>query len=76
MVIKSPRKAIVVGLVLVLSGFIFPVLMVAGVIHTTLWLSILSHGASVSGLLLGLLGVAMVSHLEKERDSHREAWWE
>jgi hypothetical protein len=76
MVIRNPRKLIGVGFVLLVFGFVLPVLMVIGVIASSLWLSILSHAASVSGLLLGLLGVAMVSQVEQERDSTSPNLWE
>ena len=76
--IRHPRQLIVVGFVLLLLGFVFPVLMVAEVITTTFWLSFVSHGASVMGLAMGLFGVAMVSKMEEQKDVNTgpESWWE
>jgi len=44
---------------LVLLGFVLPFLMVIQVVEATFFLSFLSHGASVSGLLLGMVGAAL-----------------
>lgn len=78
MVMRHPRKMIWVGFCLLLLGFVLPLLMVADVITTTFWLSILSHSASVSGLALGLFGVAMVSKLGQQQDANAapESQWE
>jgi hypothetical protein len=61
----NPLAMIVVGFVLVLFGFIGPLLMVIRTIEPNLVLSFLSHGASVSGLLLGILGGAL--YVRRER---------
>jgi hypothetical protein len=60
-----PWKIIAIGFVLVLFGFLAPFLMVIRVIEASLVLSFLSHGASVAGLLLGIIGAAMYSRLGK-----------
>jgi hypothetical protein len=60
-----PKKIIAIGFVLVLFGFLAPFLMVIKVIETSYALSFLSHAASVSGLLLGIIGAAMYSRLGK-----------
>jgi hypothetical protein len=60
-----PKKIIAIGFVLVLFGFLAPFLMVIKVIETSYVLSFLSHAASVSGLLLGIIGAAMYSRLGK-----------
>lgn len=60
-----PWKIIAIGFVLVLFGFLAPFLMVIKVVEASFLLSFLSHGASVSGLLLGIIGVAMYSRLGK-----------
>ncbi len=74
--IRNPWNLIFVGFGLLLLGFVLPVLMIIDVISTTLWLSILSHGASVSGLMLGLFGAAMVSKVEEKKDAPPQSWWE
>jgi len=60
-----PWKIIAIGFVLVLFGFLGPFLMVIKVVEASFLLSFLSHGASVSGLLLGIIGAAMYSRLGK-----------
>jgi hypothetical protein len=55
----SPLQIILVGFVLVLSGFVLPFLMVIQIIPASFVLSFLSHAASVSGLFLGIIGAAM-----------------
>jgi len=54
----TPERMIVLGLFLVLFGFVAPFLMAARFIEASFWLSFLSHAASVSGLFLGMIGSA------------------
>jgi hypothetical protein len=54
-----PLRLILIGFFLVLFGFVGPLLMVLGILETSFALSFLSHGASVGGLFLGLIGTAM-----------------
>ncbi len=58
MIFAHPRAVILVGFLLVLSGVILPLLMVLQVIRSTFLLNFISFGASVSGLLLGIVGAA------------------
>ena len=58
-----PKKMIAVGFVLLLVGFVAPLLMVLKVIKPTFALSFLAHGASVAGLVLGMIGAAMYSRV-------------
>ena len=60
-----PGKMIAIGFVLVLFGFLAPLLMVIDVIEANFLLSFLSHGASVTGLLLGIVGAAQYSRLDR-----------
>lgn len=53
-----PRNFILLGFVLVLLGFVLPFLMVLRIVEASFLLSFLSYGASVTGLLLGLIGAA------------------
>lgn len=52
-------KIIILATLMLLAGAVFPFLMVSGFIETTFWLSFLSYGGSVGGLLLGMYGIAM-----------------
>jgi hypothetical protein len=65
-ILRTPT--IRIGLILVLFGFIAPYLMVIGVVQASLWLSLLSHAASVSGLFLGFIGAAMTAHVNRPLD--------
>lgn len=65
MIITHPWKIIVIGFFLVLLGFLVPMLMVLKVIQSSFLLSFLSHGASVSGLILGIIGAAMYTRKGK-----------
>lgn len=56
---RSPRFLIALGLALMLSGIIIPFLMILKILPLGLGLSFLSWGASVAGLALGTIGVAM-----------------
>jgi hypothetical protein len=61
----DPRALIVIGLVLVVLGFVMPFLMVLRIIEPSLALSFVSHAASVSGLFLGIIGSAMYIRIHK-----------
>ena len=64
----QPTKMIVLGFFLVVFGFIGPFLMVLRVVDSSFWLSFLSYTASISGLILGVLGSAL--YVSRRRKSH------
>ena len=64
-----PWQITAIGFVLVLLGFLLPLLMVIHIIEASFLLSFLSHGASVAGLFLGLIGAA--SHVRLGRRGKR-----
>jgi hypothetical protein len=49
------------GIVLMLLGVVLPFLMVINVLRSTFFLNFFSWGASVAGLMLGMIGFAMFS---------------
>jgi hypothetical protein len=67
MIRLQPWKIILIGFLLVLLGFLVPFLMVIDIIEANLLLSFLSHGASVAGLFLGLIGAASYVRLGKRK---------
>jgi hypothetical protein len=67
MIRLQPWKIILIGFLLVLLGFLIPFLMVIDIIEANLLLSFLSHGASVAGLFLGLIGAASYVRLGKRK---------
>jgi len=62
---RSPRFFLSLGLILMLLGFILPVLMVMRILPLGFFLSILSWAFSVAGLFLGVIGVAGMVKLRK-----------
>ncbi len=65
----TPARLIFVGFLLVLAGAVIPFLMVIGTLPTTLWLSFVSYGSSVTGLFVGILGSAgIVSERRRHGD--------
>lgn len=51
-----PKTLILVGLVLVVIGFVLPFLMVIQVVESTFFLNFVSYAASVVGMVLGMIG--------------------
>jgi hypothetical protein len=61
----NAKRMIIMGVILMVIGVIGPFLMVLKIISPSFWLGFLLHGASVSGLLLGTLGVFSYARKEK-----------
>jgi len=61
-----PKRIVLIGFLMVLFGFLAPFLMVIKVLETTYLLSFLSYGASVAGLMLGVVGAAMYSRMNRD----------
>ncbi len=55
----SPLGLIILGVVLMLLGVILPFLMVTRVLISTFFLNFFSFTASLVGLFMGIIGVAM-----------------
>ncbi|MCK4820333.1 hypothetical protein KA005_31505 [bacterium] len=64
----NPKKILVIGSILVVFGFVGPLLMVLDILPSTYFLSFLSYGASVGGLILGVIGVSIFAGINKKRD--------
>jgi len=62
---RNPRLIFVIGFALVLLGAVLPWLMVLHVIKSTFALNFLAAGASVAGLVLGVIGTAFYVRLHK-----------
>jgi hypothetical protein len=63
---NNPRILLSLGLILLLTGWIIPLLIIMRVIPSTFFLNFISWGASVSGLFLSFIGVATWTKLRKE----------
>jgi hypothetical protein len=59
MIVSNPRMMILVGFCLLLIGWIIPMLMVMQMLKSTFALNFIAYGASVSGLTIGIIGIAM-----------------
>jgi hypothetical protein len=57
--LEHPERLLLIAIVLLLFGCIMPFLMVTQVIASTFFLNFLSFTASVGGLFLGIIGIAM-----------------
>jgi cell division protein FtsX len=64
----NPKYYIYIGFVLLLAGFILPLLMVAKVLQSTLFLNFFSYIASVLGLMLGVIGIAYITARNRKRN--------
>jgi hypothetical protein len=69
MIASRAFKFIIGGFVLVLIGFVVPLLMVIRIIEPGLLLGFASYGASVVGLLLGLFGAVEIYMRRKRADN-------
>ena len=57
--LDHPERLLLIAIVLLLFGCIMPFLMVTQVVESTFFLNFLSFTASVGGLFLGIIGIAM-----------------
>jgi len=67
----QPRWFIIIAGFLLVIGAVLPFLMVIGVLESTFLLNFVTYFASVIGLFLGFIGIAMyVGDARKEDDWH------
>jgi len=66
--LDHPERLIALAAFLLLFGCIMPFLMVIQVLESTFFLNFLSFGASVSGLFIGIIGVATQRLRSKKMD--------
>jgi hypothetical protein len=62
----QPVQLILIGVVLMVVGWILPFLMVLQVLESSFALNFLSYTAQISGLFLGIIGMAMYVRLKKK----------
>ena len=63
---SRPIQLILIGFVLVLLGWVLPLLMVLRVVPSTFALNFLSYAAGLSGLFLGIIDAASYIRLNKK----------
>lgn len=57
--LDRPERLLLIAVILMLFGCIMPFMMVTRVVESTFFLNFLSFTASVGGLFLGIIGIAM-----------------
>jgi hypothetical protein len=62
----SPIQLILIGLFLMIIGWVLPFLMVLQVLKSTFALNFFSYAAQITGLFLGVIGGAMYVRLKKK----------
>jgi hypothetical protein len=62
----SPKSMMLLGVGLMVFGVVIPFMMILRIIDTSFWLTFLSYGASVSGLVIAFLGLIMYARKEKQ----------
>jgi membrane associated rhomboid family serine protease len=68
----NPVRLMAIGLIGLIIGVVLPFMMVLRLIEPSFLLSFFSYGASIVGLLLGLLGA--VSYARNEHEKRRDPW--
>ncbi len=67
-----PFRLLIVGFVLVLTGFLIPFAVVLKMIENTFFLSFFAYGAQVSGLILGVIGAANYVTMGRGKDDETD----
>ena len=67
MMLDRPERLITIAVTLLLFGCITPFLMVIQVVTSTFFLNFLSYAASVTGLFLGIIGIAQLRVKAKKK---------
>ena len=63
-----PKHYLLLGGILVVVAFVLSFLMVLGFLRSTLVVNFLAYGFSVGGFILGLVGTAMIMHINRHND--------
>lgn len=58
---NRPGRLLIIGFLLLVLGVVLPFLMVLRLIEPSFFLSFVSYAASIAGLFLGFLGIALYS---------------
>ena len=57
--LEYPERLLAISVLLLLFGCIMPFMMVTQAVESTFFMNFLSFGASMTGLFLGIIGIAM-----------------
>jgi len=74
MITDYPERLIVAAVFMLLFGCVMPFLMVIKVFESTFFLNFLSYGMSVGGLLLGIVGIAMLRAKQKRKSDDEDRY--
>ena len=74
MIFEYPERLSVVAVAMLLFGCVVPFLMVIKVFESTFFLNFLSYGLSVLGLILGIVGVAMLRAKQKRKSDDEDMY--
>ena len=66
------RRMIFIGFLMVLFGFVTPLMMVIKVVEASYLLSFLSYAFSVAGLFMGVIGASQYVRVHRKPDDDRE----
>jgi len=66
---ENTKRAFAIAVFLMLFGVVMPFLMVIRLVESTFFLNFLSFGASVLGMLVGVMAVAMRNVGRRTKDS-------
>lgn len=69
-----PGKFIIAAILLLLAGAVLPFLMVIQVLESSFFLNFISYIASVVGLFIGIIGVAMYVGKTKTEKKMHDYW--
>ena len=64
----TPKQMVILGVVLLLIGVVLPFMMVLNIIVSNLFINFFSYAASISGLVLGIIGTMMLSISRRKRE--------
>ena len=67
MIHLDARVILAIGFILVMLGFILPLLEVLHILESTFLLNFFAYGASVSGVFLGVIGVAYLASRHRKK---------
>ena len=63
------NRLLVVGALLLVAGAVLPFLMIIGIVQSSFLLNFAAYGASIIGLFVGMIGIAMYVN-DRDRDQY------
>jgi len=62
----TPVQIILIGFVLVLTGWVIPIFILLKFLPSTFFLNFFGYGASMAGVLMGIAGVALYNRSRRK----------